>query len=100
MTEDHHFAVLEINTADQRPLWDESTTDAERLANFQFFAAAAGTYEMGDGTITLVVTIAGVPNQVAGDPLIFQISFEGDSFTSVITNQNGVTATRRYARVK
>ena len=99
-TEDH-IAVLEVNTADQRPLWDGSTTDAERLANFQFFAAGAGTYEMGGGKITLNLTIAGVPNQVAGDPLVFDISFEGnDLFTSVITTPDGVTSTRRYARVK
>ena len=96
---DGHFSVLEVNTAEQRPSWDSSTTDAERLANFQFFVAGAGTYEMGDGTVTLRTTMAGVPNQTAGDPLVFQISFEGGVFTSVITNPNGSIATRRYVRV-
>ena len=97
---DGHFSVLEVNTTEQRPLWDSSTTDAERLANFQSFVAGAGTYEMGDGTVTLRTTIAGVPNQVAGDPLVFQISFEGGVFTSVITQANGAKATRRYVRVE
>ena len=97
-TEDR-FAMLEDNTTGRRPLWNDSTTDAERLANFQFFNAGSGTYEMRDGTVTLHLTVAGVPNQVLGGPPTFRISFEGDSMTSVTTNSDGETVTRRYIQV-
>ncbi len=97
---ENHIAVIEDDTMGRRPLWDESTTDAQRLENYRFFSAGAGSYEMGDGKITLHLAIAGRPNMVGG-PLVFDISFEGnDSFTSVITNANGVTFTRKYTRVK
>ncbi len=96
-----HFAGVEINTDEPRPLFERSTSDAERLAAFQGTISGAGTWEMNGSTVTLHTTAAMNPNLMAeGSLLTFEVSFEGnDSMTSVFTFPNGSTITRRYVRV-
>ena len=99
---DGHFIVLEVNglTSGPRPVLGDSPTDAEILAVVGPFAAVAGTYETTSGSITLHPTMTKVPFAGTAPPAVFELEFQGnDSWTSAITNSNGVTQTRRYVRV-
>ena len=96
---DTHIAALEDNGQALRTTLN-SPSDDEILAALVVYTAAAGPYEMNGSTITFTPTTAANPNQI-NTAIAAEIAFDGnDSFTSVITNPNGATQTRKYTRVK
>ena len=96
---DTHIATLEDNGQALRSTLD-SPSDDEILAALRVYTAAAGPYEMNGSAITFTPTTAANPNQI-NTAIAAEITFDGnDSFTSVITNPNGATQTRKYTRVR
>ncbi len=96
---DTHVASLEDNSPTPRSPLD-SPSDDELLAALRVYTAVAGPYEMNGSTLTVTPATAANPNQI-NTVFTFEISFDGnDSMTSVATNPNGATQTRKYTRVK
>ena len=94
-----HFTALEINSAGPRPALGDSPSDADIVAAIAPFAALAGPYEMNGSTLVIHPSMATMPF-VGAPSATFEISFDGnDSMTSVTTNPNGATVTRRYVRL-
>ena len=95
-----HFVAMEINSPEPRPaLWD-SPSPADIAAAIGPFAALAGPYEMNGSTLVINPSMGHMPG---ADSLTFtfETSFDGnDSMTSVVTNPDGSTTTRKYVRIE
>ena len=97
-----HFSVLEDNRNAPRPELGDSPTMADLGAGLAGYGAVVGTYEETSGRVTLHPTMANAPQDVDFmPPAVFGLAYkDNDSWTSTITQENGVHETRRYVRVK
>lgn len=81
-SERHFSNMLVPNEA--RPIFDNETTDAEKLAAFTNFIADCGTYEV-DGSMIITrnivakLPIAMSPDRETGINITYRFSFDGDS---------------------
>jgi len=76
-----YYGVQEIRESGRRALFDEATTDLERLAAFDVFHAHAGRYETTDTTLTIVPEVAKSPNSMDGRATTYVYALEGDRLT-------------------
>jgi hypothetical protein len=62
-------------------------TDAEKVAAYDSFVAAAGTYVLSEGTLTLTATLHKNPNEMTGEPLKYAVDVVGaDTLRMTIVN--------------
>jgi hypothetical protein len=94
-----HYAVQEIRESGPRRLFDEMTSDLDRLAAFDVFHAHAGRYELSDGVITITPTLAKSPNTMDGRAHSYAYELTGDALTltrvSPAEGETRVTILRR-----
>ena len=88
-----HYAVQEIRESGPRSLFGESTSDLDRLAAFDVFHAHAGQYELSEGVMTIVPTLAKSPNTMDGRAHSYAYAIVGDALT--ITRESPADGERR-----
>ena len=93
-----HYAVQEIRESGSRPLFDETTSDLDRLAAFDVFHAHAGRYELSDWVITIIPTLAKRPNTMDGRVHSYAYELAGETLT--ITRVSPAEGERRVTRLR
>lgn len=73
-----HYSVQEIRESGPRPVFDETTTDAERLRAFDVFHAHTGTYEVVGSTLVVGITLAKGPNTMQGQGARYELRWRDD----------------------
>ena len=94
-----YYAIQEVRESGPRSLFDETTSDLDRLAAFDVFHAHAGRYELSDGAITIIPTLAKSPNTMDGRAHSYAYELTGDTLTitrvSPTEGERRVTILRR-----
>ena len=61
-------------------------TDAEKVAAYDSFVAASGTYVLSGPTLTLSAILHKNPNEMAGAPLTYTVEMDGNTLRMTIAN--------------
>lgn len=77
------YGVQEIRESGPRDVFDEHTTDHERLLAFEVFHAHGGTYEVVGATLRIRALIAKGPNTMNGE--VYEYALGWDSGDLVVT---------------
>ncbi|MGH9629324.1 MAG: hypothetical protein ACRD7E_13470 [Bryobacteraceae bacterium] len=84
-----HYSYMFTVGGGPRPLFagdPNKPTDAEMVAAYKTFVAAAGTYALSGPTLTFNATMAKNPNEMMGKPLIYTVQLNGDVLRMTITS--------------
>jgi hypothetical protein len=61
-------------------------SDAEKVAAYDSFVAASGTYVLSEGTLALTALLHKNPNEMVGEPLTYQVEIDGNLLRMTISN--------------
>ena len=81
---EQHYSTLLVTGGSPRKLFSYESTDEEKLAAFVNFHATAGTYQVAGSTLTVLASVAKVPNAMTGNAFTYEYSLDGDSLTLVL----------------
>jgi hypothetical protein len=94
-----HYTVQEIRESGRRPIFEEATTDEERLRAFEVFHAHGGTYTVSGDRLVVTITIAKGPNTMDGGTATYGLKWRGELLeivrTSAAEQETRVTTLRR-----
>ena len=94
-----HYSIQEIRESGPRPVFDEATTDIERLRAFEVFHAHGGSYEIAGDRLVLTITIAKGPNTMRGGLATYDLRWRGELLEvireSAAEKETRVTTLRR-----
>jgi hypothetical protein len=87
-TETHYSYMFATGAGPRRLFAGDPTrpTDAEKVAAYDSFVAASGTYVLSGPTLTLRATLHKNPNEMTGTPLTYTVKMEGDTLRMTIAN--------------
>ena len=99
---ERHYSIQEIRESGPRAVFDDSTTDMERLSAFEVFHAHGGSYEVVDDRLLLTITIAKGPNTMSGGVAAYDLRWRGQLLevirVSAAEDETRVTTLRRLVR--
>ena len=100
MFSEGYYAIQEIREAHgPRALFNETTTDAERLSAFDVFHAHSGSYRVDGDRLLVTPTLAKGPNTMAGSAAEYLLEWEADRLrvirASAAEDERRVTVLRR-----
>jgi hypothetical protein len=81
---EQHYSTLLVPGDSPRELFSDESTDEETLAAYDNFIANAGTYQVAGSTLTVLASVAKVPNAMTGEAFTYEYSLDGDSLTLVL----------------
>lgn len=96
-----HYSSMFVHGFEPRKLFDDDTTDAERLAAYDAVTANTGRYEIQDSKLTFVPSVAKAPNGMTGRSYTRDIEWDGNTFwLSFINNAGGWRVEAHYVPVE
>lgn len=97
----NRYGVQEIRESGPRPVFDEETTDAERLRAFEVFHAHGGSYEVVGATLSVRILLAKGPNTMDGRVYEYGLSWEaGDLVVTRTAAAESETRTTKLRRIE
>jgi hypothetical protein len=84
-----HYSYMFAPGAGPRRLFlgdPNQATDAEKIAAFDSFVASSGTYLLSDSALTLNAILHKNPNEMTGEPLIYNVEFDNKAVVLTIVD--------------
>ena len=87
-TERHYSYMFATGVGPRRPFSGDPNkpTDADKVAAYDSFVAASGTYSLAGHTLTLNAILHKNPNEMAGEPLTYTVDIEPNTLRMTIVN--------------
>ena len=85
-TEKHYSYMFAPGSGPRRLFTGDSNkpTEAEKVAAYDSFVAGSGTYELSGSGLTLKAILHKNPNEMKGEPLAYNVGFDGSKLVLTI----------------